>query len=341
VGTEGGLMVRTARLKPIVVDYLRKNRGMPNRTAAKCLVALYPTLFKSIENARMMVRHCRGAVRGGHKVTVVADLVRTQAEIDSWRSKLPRAEPSIYKPYNMDAKVLKYLVMADMHAPYHSYDAISAAIQYGVEQKCNAVIYLGDVIDFYAISNFVKNPGNRDIQYEIDTVGSIFDAVDRAIKPERTIWKLGNHEKRLETYLRSRAPELIRVGKLKTSSLFEAKKRGIEIVAANSPIKHKKLTMLHGDEYGGGIQSPVNPARGIFLKANECVVIGHRHVSSEHTERTIRGKIITCWSLGCLCDLHPEYAPENKWSHGFGILESGEGEFWRFHNKRIIKGVVV
>jgi hypothetical protein len=36
-------------------------------------------------------------------------------------------------------------------------------------------------------------------------------------------------------------------------------------------------------------------------------------------------KTYPCYSLGCLCNLTPEYAPVNKWTHGFAIVELGKG----------------
>jgi hypothetical protein len=156
------------------------------------------------------------------------------------------------------------------------------------------------------------------------------------------IWKLGNHEDRIEKYLMAQAPALVGVKALQTSSLFELTGKEIDIVKANNPIRHRALTLIHGNEYGATFTPPVNAARGLFLKANACVVGAHRHTTSEHTETTLRGEVITCWAIGCGCDLHPEYAPLNKWNHGHGYLETtAKGEFWKFHNKRIVKGVVV
>ena len=87
------------------------------------------------------------------------------------------------------------------------------------------------------------------------------------------------------------------------------------------------------------MNSPVNPARGLFLKGYECAIESHYHRTSEHTEPTLLDKVITTWSLGCLCDLHPDYAPLNKWNHGFGLLYIDD-KGWKFVNKRIVQGEV-
>jgi predicted phosphodiesterase len=324
----------------VVCSFVKKYKKLPTLTLARMLNNKYPIMFPTMESARSMIRYVRGSMGSYNRNYARKEFIRTQKEIEDWKNHIPKPERSKFKIYNA-AENITYLVLCDLHAPYHSLRELQIAIAYGREHGCNGVILNGDIIDFYQISQFTKDPKNRDIQYEIDCVGAILDSLIRALKPKKIIWKMGNHERRLENYLRRNAPELVNLNKLKTTSLFDASERGVKIVESGNPIKYKGLTILHGDEYGGSFIAPVNPARGIFLRAGDCVVIGHRHITSEHTETTINGKIITCWSIGCLCDLHPEYAPLNKWNHGFGILETGQGRFWKFHNKRIVEGEVV
>ena len=97
--------------------------------------------------------------------------------------------------------------------------------------------------------------------------------------------------------------------------------------------------MLLWHEWGRGISNPVNPARGAFLRAKACVVIGHLHQTSQHTEPNLFGVNLACWSVGCLCDLHPKYRPINKWNHGFGVLHTQDK--WAIENHKIENGKIV
>ena len=106
------------------------------------------------------------------------------------------------------------------------------------------------------------------------------------------------------------------------------------------PIYAGALTLLHGHELQGGISAPVNIARGLFLRAKACAIQGHNHQTSEHSEVDVRRKLVTTWSLGCLCQLHPEYARYNKWNHGFAFLDLEDGDF-TIRNKRILDGRVL
>ena len=117
-------------------------------------------------------------------------------------------------------------------------------------------------------------------------------------------------------------------------------KRRVRVVESMDPIGVGKLLIIHGHEFGGGFSSPVNPARGAYLKAKDCVLMGHEHRTSEHTEQSALGTTVTCWSMGCLCNLRPAYRPFNKWNHGFATLDLS-GPDWRIENKRIVDGRVV
>jgi len=45
--------------------------------------------------------------------------------------------------------------------------------------------------------------------------------------------------------------------------------------------------------------------------------------------------------LGCLCELHPAYAPINKWSHGGAFVALWKNGDFEVTNKRILHGRVV
>jgi hypothetical protein len=47
-----------------------------------------------------------------------------------------------------------------------------------------------------------------------------------------------------------------------------------------------------------------------------------------------------CWSQGCLCDLHPEYARTNKWNHGFAVIETAANREFEVLNYRVQDGKV-
>ena len=138
----------------------------------------------------------------------------------------------------------------------------------------------------------------------------------------------------------AKAPELLDVPDFQLPSLLRFEDVGVEEVRDKRPIKLGKLSVIHGHEYSFAISNPVNPARGLFLRARVNAVMSHLHQSSNHSESDMDGDITTCWSTGCLCGLHPLYRPLNKWNHGFCFADIGADGAFEMWNPRIIDGRV-
>jgi hypothetical protein len=125
-------------------------------------------------------------------------------------------------------------------------------------------------------------------------------------------------------------------------NIILARAEGIEIIKDKRLVVMNGLPFVHGHEFGRSFFSPVNAARGLFLQAKHSAVKGDCHTTSEHPEPDIFGKLMTCWSIGCLCGLHPQWFPINKWNHGFAIIELDEnGIEYQFRNYRILNGKVL
>ncbi len=115
----------------------------------------------------------------------------------------------------------------------------------------------------------------------------------------------------------------------------------MDVVGEKRVIKANKLNIIHGHEYPS-VFSPVNIARGLYMKGKVSAMQGHNHQSSTHVETDMNGDIVTTWSLGCLCELNPAYMPLNKWNHGFAIVDlSDNGKEFHVRNFRIHKGKIL
>jgi hypothetical protein len=137
-----------------------------------------------------------------------------------------------------------------------------------------------------------------------------------------------------------KAHELVGIEEFDFSNIIKARAEGIEIIKDKRIMKAGDLNIIHGHEFGGSVFSPVNIARGLFLKGKVSAMQGHNHQSSSHSESNMNGEITTTWSLGCLCELHPAYLPINKWNHGFAIVDI-DGRNFEVRNKNIHKGQVL
>jgi len=231
----------------------------------------------------------------------------------------------------------KCLVLADLHIPYHDQEALAAALAYGKELKPDYVVYLGDVLDFYQVSFWNKNPKNFDLDYELQCGRDFFTEMRDTFGDAEHYFIEGNHEKRLKNYLFSRAPQLsnLRALQLCGPDMLNLLELNIEYIDLHEwvhtygePFKIGKLYFLHGHElHGRG--SVIYVARRALLRTLDHVIIGHSHVVQEFAEVGIASrKVIGAWSVGCLCDLYPEFNPLNRWTHGFAEVHfSDNGNF--------------
>jgi len=245
---------------------------------------------------------------------------------------LPVAAVQLWEPYVLNAR--RVLVLSDLHLPYQDTAA------FGDEFQPDAVLLNGDVFDFYAISRFDKDPTKPKISAELEA-GKLFFTHLRARYPKaKLVFKLGNHDERWDIYLARAAPVLFDMPEVRNvwHELAGLPQNRVTVIGDKRPIMLGKLMVLHGHEKGHGISSPVNQARGAFLRLLCSALEGHGHRQSVHTERTADDKVITNWSTGCLCDKRPEYARFNKWSSGFATVTVEKDGNFEVSLKQIIDG---
>ena len=324
-------------IKQLAEDLIRACPDAPNLTLARRLYAENPELIASLESARSAIRTLRGAK---------GKLEAKYAKPDLKRKGVPHNPLALPEPESFDWSEYKLTgvkrvgIINDVHIPYHDLSALTTTLQHLKKLAIDCLLINGDLLDFYQISRFLKDPRARNVAGEIDDTKQFFQSVRSLFPKTRIIFKLGNHDERLDHYVMNKAPELLGIPEITLEKILDVKKYGIEVIGSKRPIYLGGLTVLHGHEFPMAVLSPVNVARGLFLRAKACAIQGHNHASSEHSEPDVRGKLITTWSIGCLCYLHPEYARFNRWNHGFAIVEV-DGKSFDVTNKRIIEGRVL
>lgn len=323
--------------KALAERLCRKFPEAPSLTLARRLYSENQEKFLNLDAARSAIRHVRGA-KGkdkAHTATVPRPLGKPYNPLG-----LPKSDEQDWTPFIIeDPRTMG--VIGDIHLPYHNLAALTAALQTLKKRKITTLLINGDLVDYHSLSRFVRDPKARSIGEERDATLQFFKVVRRMFPNVRIIWKLGNHEERQDIYLTLKAPELLDLPEFRYENFFKLADYGVELVKDKRIIHAGKLPVIHGHEYPTPVLGPVNAARGLFLRAKSSALVNHHHQVSEHSECDIKGNLITCWSLGCLCELHPAYARLNKWSHGFAIVSvDGAGNF-EVENKRIIGGRVV
>jgi predicted phosphodiesterase len=323
------------------VDLARKYRDkygmeMPTLKLARIMYNENNLTFKDVENARESLR----AIEGKKGINKNIKITHPSLERPKNPYNIPASDETAFEPFVIKGHK-RIVIFSDIHAPYHSIDTITSALTFCKKEKPDALLLNGDTIDFHRLSRFIKDPKKRNFKLELDTFKALFDVFEKQLNC-KIYFKIGNHEERYEHFLYEKAGELVGIEEFQFENIIKARAKGIDIISDKRPMRLNSLWGIHGHEYVGGISAPVNPARGLFLKSKVSCFQGHNHQTSEHTEPTLSGKMVTTWSLGCMSELHPAYMPLNKWNHGFGIVDLDEnGEDFEFRNKRIFNGKIL
>jgi hypothetical protein len=78
------------------------------------------------------------------------------------------------------------------------------------------------------------------------------------------------------------------------------------------------------------------------MKTKSSMLCGHVHVESSHTEPDVDNKINTCFTVGSMCTLSPEYQPfGGKSCHGFAHILTNPDKSFSVKNYRIYEGKIL
>lgn len=321
----------------IVLEYLENFPNTSKRTLAEKIYNSNKILFKDSEDARDVIKRLTGAKGGKIRHLKKIDHVTNFSGDNPYG--LPQTEAKPFEPYILPKANNNILFLSDIHLPYHDMNALTLALNYGKEKDVNTIYLNGDIIDCYKASFHEQDPKKRDMSYEFDVARQFLDLLIKEFPKAKIFYKQGNHEMRWERFLRVKAPIVLDMEEFRIEVLLKLREKGIEWIPNNQLVKAGKLNMIHGNEYKGG--GGINVARTLWLRAGDNVIAGDKHKTQTGLKTNIDKKIIGTWSVGCLCELNPDYMPFNEWNIGFAHIEiSNNGEF-SVHNKQIINGKIL
>ena len=332
----------------VAEEYCKKFQKSATRTLARLLYKENVELYKDYEQARTFIKVVRGK-NGKKDRERSSDKSLFETEYKSSHNgiinpyKFPESYEIKREPFILPKANKNILVISDLHIPYHNIDAITLAFDYGKKEKVNTIIINGDLLDFYHLSRFHKDPRKRYVKQELEAARQFLQVLRFHFKGANIYYLLGNHDVRYQMWLESKAVDLLGCEEFELASLLRLGELGIQIIDDKTLIKAGKLIITHGHLVIRGVFAPVNAARGAYMRAKQSILIGHTHKISEHTETNMDKEITTTWSAGCLCELSPDYNPfANGYAHGFAHVKitDADGSF-SVKNIRIYNGKIL
>lgn len=228
---------------------------------------------------------------------------------------------------------MKIAFPTDEHFPFQDEKARAVALKIVSDFNPDLLISGSDGVDFYAISNFDKNPerAKLGLQAEINAwrKGQL-EWKDAAPHAKRRFIP-GNHEDRLRRYL-WRHPEIASLDAMSLPKVLDLDSLGIEysnedygsyeIVVAPPRGGNGQLIIKHGKF--------VRKGSGQSARAeleNECysisILTGHTHRGGSYFAST-RAGVVQAHECFCLCRLDPEYVAHPDWQQGIILAEVGK-----------------
>ena len=310
------------------------NRGYSKKFMARVLFSENPDKFKDEEHARVFIRMATNAFGEKHRIqkdTAKLDLIKRFSIIESPYEELANPEPYVMLPQYKNT-----LIINDLHSRFYDRKATMMAIEYGVNHSCDSVIINGDFMDCYAFSKFDKSALTLDAFYDerewgIEMLKLLQDCFGKVVL------KKGNHDVRREMYyerLAVRNSEIIELCSYNDYLAFD--NSNVDFVEDYRHIIYGKANILHGHEMEGG--NGIHVAYNRLNRAMDNIISGHSHIAQSSVRPDINGNLFASWVVGCLCNLHPRYNPQNKWIHGFARIQKDSTGDFEMLNRLIYRG---
>lgn len=322
----------------IIIEHLEKYKDKPILTLAKKLVKDYPDLFTDAEAVRKKIGYHAGVRGKASRNSANKHIQRPITYNYNPFEEIPDSYQEKREPYILPTTCTNIAVLSDIHFPYHDVEALKVAMDWIEKNECNCIYLNGDILDFYQLSDFLKDPNKPTMKKELE-MGRWFLSSLRQKFPNAPIYyKIGNHEMRFERWLKTKGFEFLGMDEFKLSVLLGFAENHIIEIEKYTVAHAGDLRIIHGHEYktSGGVQ----PARLLYLKTKTNVLAGHYHRVSEYIDRNLDNKFHGGWTNGCLCELSPDYMPNNDWCHGFSRVLVYPDKSFTVDNLKIIDGKV-
>lgn len=242
--------------------------------------------------------------------------------------------------------IKRVILLPDLHHPHINKPAVNAVFQFIKGFKPHVVNLIGDAMNMDAIDLWKKKKGNNK-HFEGKRILKDYESFDRDILTplekliprdcEKT-YMGGNHEDWINTVI-SKDQNL--EGMVEPEIKLRLKERGWEwipyIKNNRRGIKqYGKLLVFHGD-----YTNIYHAAKNANTHSKSCVY-GHTHDIQLYTKVFTDDyqSFHTAQSIGCLCELTPEFmrGRKNRWVNAFGVLYVREDGLWNLYVPVIIRG---
>jgi hypothetical protein len=328
----------------IVLEYLSNYPDwFPHRTLGRIIFSNNPTAFKNEEDATCVVRYYRGKQGDSSRSSNPKHrkIFTETKKREPISFPIPESWAEEKKVWTLPSGYRKIGFISDLQVPFQDNKAIRICFDYLKEQKIDCLFINGDLVDFYNISSYERDPRKRNMKAEYEAIIEMLVFIKSEFSNIPIYYNLdANHEARYERYMNTKAPELLQLEIFGLENLLRLDELGYHYIKNVDHVKIGKLPVIHGDTVfrrGSG----VSPARTLWMRTKVSCIASHVHRSSSYSSKNFNGEQTTCWTTGMLMHPNVEYAKHvDEYNSGFAIIDLDQQGNYFVDNKKIYKGKV-
>ena len=210
----------------------------------------------------------------------------------------------------------RVMFIGDVHIPFHDKTAVALTLDFMEWFKPHFIYLIGDILDFYQISRFDKDPKRiATLQDDLNEGNRFLTRVRFICQKAKITFLAGNHEQRLTTYL-WKHPEIAGLDSMKLEKLLGFDQLDIDFHHYHELLDHRGFVIEHGDrvsKHSGYTARHMLDARGM------SGISGHTHRLATYYRNDLSGMKV--WlENGTLASLTPEYViGVPNWCQGFSV----------------------
>jgi hypothetical protein len=232
-----------------------------------------------------------------------------------------------------------WVVVGDIHVPFHDERALEKFYWFLRLLKPDGVIVNGDLLDFYELSSFSKDPRrarNTSVNHEFKLAREVLGEIARASGARWKRFREGNHCDRWQRFLTRQAPEL---------AVLDHPRHGEDVMRLEWWLDLEYTGWEHGEyhgywtlgdldvEHGENVSKPAampsgQTARNVLIRRNRSTLINHIHTMADLVNTSRGGGYFNGIENGCLCELQPSYDVNARWSQGWSVVTVKDGLAW-------------
>lgn len=231
----------------------------------------------------------------------------------------PKKDMKKDAPPRHQSRLERVFFLSDPHIPFHDKQAMKIVLNVLKDFDPSILISNGDFVDCHAVSRHSKDPDRHGgLKHEMNIANGILDTLDELCPKARKIYLFGNHEDRLNRYIRENANALHGLKGLSVEEQLNLKERGWEHVGYKDDIRIGKIYITH--DVGTAGRYNVFKCLDTYQAS---IVTGHTHRLAYVVEGDAAGGRKVSAQFGWLGDvlqidwMHRVKA-RREWTTGFG-----------------------